>query len=60
MNSAPSLSRWLAGAPVAVRAATGIAGLLRAIDDAGLALKDIHTSQSSLEEIFINLVKAKS
>ena len=39
---------------------TGIAGLLRAIDDAGLLLKDINTSQSSLEEIFINLVKAKS
>ena len=39
---------------------TGIAELLRAIDDAGLLLKDINTSQSSLEEIFINLVNAKS
>ena len=39
---------------------TGIAELLRAIDDAGLLLKDNNTSQSSLEEIFINLVNAKS
>jgi ABC-2 type transport system ATP-binding protein len=39
---------------------TGIAALLRAIDDAGLLLKDINTSQSSLEEIFINLVNAES
>ncbi len=35
---------------------TGIAGLLRAISDAGLLLKDIHSSQSSLEDIFINMV----
>ena len=39
---------------------TGVAGLLHAIDDAGLLLKDINTSKSSLEEIFINLVNAKS
>lgn len=39
---------------------TGVAGLLRAINDAGLLLKDINTSQSSLEEIFISLVNAKS
>jgi ABC-2 type transport system ATP-binding protein len=39
---------------------TGVAGLLRAIDDAGLLLQDINTSQSSLEEIFISLVNAKS
>lgn len=37
----------------------GIATLLRAIDDAGLLLKDVNTSESSLEEIFINLVHAK-
>jgi len=36
---------------------TGIAELLRAIDQAGLLLKDVNTSQSSLEDIFINLVK---
>jgi len=39
---------------------TGIAGLLRAISDAGLLLKDVDTSKSSLEEIFISLVNAKS
>lgn len=38
---------------------TGIAGLLRAIGNAGLLLKDVKTSQSSLEEIFISLVKTK-
>ncbi|MDH3608141.1 MAG: ABC transporter ATP-binding protein [Gammaproteobacteria bacterium] len=35
---------------------TGIAELLRAIDRSGLLLKDVNTSQSSLEDIFINLV----
>jgi ABC-2 type transport system ATP-binding protein len=35
---------------------TGIAELLRAIDKSGLLLKDVNTSQSSLEDIFINLV----
>lgn len=38
---------------------TGISGLLRAIQDAGLPLKDLQSTQSSLEEIFVNLVKAK-
>ena len=38
---------------------TGIAELLRAVDSAGLLLKDINTSQSSLEDIFINLVSAQ-
>ena len=35
---------------------TGIAELLRAVDNSGLLLKDISTSQSSLEDIFISLV----
>ncbi len=35
---------------------TGIAELLRAVDGAGLQLKDVNTSQSSLEDIFINIV----
>jgi len=35
---------------------TGIAVLLHAIGDAGLLLKDVNTSTSSLEEIFISLV----
>ncbi len=39
---------------------TGIAELLRAVDSAGLLLKDINTSQSSLEDIFINLVHEQS
>lgn len=38
---------------------TGIAGLLDAINDAGLALKDVSTSQSSLEDIFVSLVNEK-
>tara|TARA_B110000967_G_scaffold202069_1_gene240274 strand:- start:309 stop:1226 length:918 start_codon:yes stop_codon:yes gene_type:complete len=33
-----------------------IAGLLQAVSDAGLGVKDIHTQQSSLEEIFVDLV----
>ena len=39
---------------------TGIAGLLQAVSSAGLLLKDVHTSQSSLEEIFVSLVSGKS
>ena len=39
---------------------TGISGLLQAIREAGLMLKDLKSTQSSLEEIFVNLVKAKS
>jgi len=38
---------------------TGINELLQAIGEAGLLLKDIKTTQSSLEEIFVSLVKAK-
>lgn len=38
---------------------TGIDGLLQASRNAGLVLKDLKTTQSSLEEIFVNLVKAK-
>lgn len=38
---------------------TGISDLLRAISNAGLLLKDVKTSQTSLEEIFIDLVKTK-
>ncbi|MBA3878720.1 MAG: multidrug ABC transporter ATP-binding protein [Sphingobium sp.] len=35
---------------------TGIAGLLRAIGDAGIGYKDINTQQSSLEDIFVGLL----
>lgn len=36
---------------------TGITALLQGINDAGLGVKDIVTKQSSLEEIFVNLVE---
>ncbi|MCP4494583.1 MAG: ABC transporter ATP-binding protein [Gammaproteobacteria bacterium] len=39
---------------------TGLTALLQALHAAGLALKDLKTSQSSLEEIFVQLVKAKT
>ena len=39
---------------------TGITRLLQAINDAGLQLKDIKTTQSSLEDIFVKLVKSES
>lgn len=38
---------------------TGITTLLQAIHDAGLGLADLQTSQSSLEDIFVNLVHAE-
>ncbi len=38
---------------------TGIAGLLRKLHDAGIEFKDLHTAESSLEEIFVNLVRAR-
>ncbi len=36
---------------------TGITALLKDIQDAGLILRDVQTSQSSLEDIFVDLVK---
>ena len=36
---------------------TGITRLLQALAAEGLTLRDVHTSQSSLEEIFVGLVK---
>jgi ABC-2 type transport system ATP-binding protein len=38
---------------------TGIASLLKHIRDAGIDFKDLKTTESSLEEIFVNLVSAK-
>jgi ABC-2 type transport system ATP-binding protein len=38
---------------------TGITGLLDAVRDSGLSLQDVNTSQSSLEDIFVSLVKEK-
>ena len=37
---------------------TGIAGLLRQLSQLGIDFKDLHSSESSLEEIFVNLVHA--
>ena len=37
--------------------ATGITRLLQLLSDAGMTLKDLSTSQSSLEDIFVDLVK---
>jgi ABC-2 type transport system ATP-binding protein len=39
---------------------TGIAGLLRRLNEAGVDFKDLRTEQSSLEEIFVNLVRSRS
>ncbi|MCP3687396.1 MAG: ABC transporter ATP-binding protein, partial [Gammaproteobacteria bacterium] len=39
---------------------TGITPLLQALHVAGISLRDLKTSQSSLEEIFVKLVKAKA
>jgi ABC-2 type transport system ATP-binding protein len=36
---------------------TSIAALLEALDSAGVSFKDLHTTQSSLEDIFVNLVR---
>lgn len=39
---------------------TGITALLQAMSDAGVSLRDLKSKQSSLEEIFVNLVKMGS
>lgn len=39
---------------------TGIAGLLRKLNERGLDFVDLHTKQSSLEEIFVSLVSNRS
>lgn len=38
---------------------TGIPSLLRRMSDLGLAFKDLHTKESSLEDIFVGLVSAR-
>jgi len=38
---------------------TGIAGLLRRLNEHGIDFKDLHSSESSLEEIFVSLVRTK-
>ncbi|OOG60238.1 ABC transporter ATP-binding protein [Rhodanobacter sp. C03] len=39
---------------------TGIAGLLRRLGEAGIDFKDLQTSQSSLEDIFVSLVRERA
>ncbi len=39
---------------------TGIAALLGALDAAGIALRDLRTEQSSLEDIFVQLVREEA
>jgi ABC-2 type transport system ATP-binding protein len=39
---------------------TGIAELLARLSEHGIGFKDLHTSESSLEDIFVNLVRAPS
>ncbi len=39
---------------------TGITALLQAMSDAGVSLRDLKSKQSSLEDIFVNLVKMES
>ena len=41
------------------RERTRITALLRALNDAGIVFSDLHTSQSSLEDIFVSLVRAE-
>jgi ABC-2 type transport system ATP-binding protein len=38
---------------------TGISGLIKKLNEKGIEFKDINSSQSSLEEIFVNLVSDK-
>jgi ABC-2 type transport system ATP-binding protein len=39
---------------------TNIAGLLRQLNELNIEFKDLHTSESSLEDIFVNLVRAEA
>ncbi len=38
---------------------TGITSLLQSVNSAGLSLKDLHITQSSLEDIFVDIVRKK-
>ena len=39
---------------------TGITNLLQDLKDTGLKLRDLKTEQSTLEKIFVNLVREKN
>ena len=38
---------------------TGITGLLKDLNLAGIRFRDLHTTQSSLEDIFVDLVRQR-
>jgi ABC-2 type transport system ATP-binding protein len=38
----------------------GIAGLLRSLGEQGIDFRDLHSTESSLEDIFVNLVRARA
>ncbi|MBV8782745.1 MAG: multidrug ABC transporter ATP-binding protein, partial [Gammaproteobacteria bacterium] len=38
----------------------GIAQLLRRLQELAIDVKDLHSSESSLEEIFVNLVRERA
>ena len=42
------------------REGSGIAALLRLLGEQGIEFKDLHSSESSLEEIFVSLVRARA
>ena len=70
----PSIPEALAGYPLELssggetltytfdvqREQTGIAGLLRELGELGIDFKDLRSSESSLEDIFVSLVRARS
>ena len=37
---------------------TGINALLQSLDKAGISMRDLKTTQSSLEDIFVNIVRS--
>ena len=39
---------------------TGIAALLRRLNEQGIEFKDLHTAESSLEDIFVSLVRSRA
>ena len=39
---------------------TGIASLMRQLNELGIDFKDLHTSESSLEDIFVSLVRSRT
>ena len=38
----------------------GIAGLLRTLNEQGIDFRDLHSTESSLEDIFVSLVRSRA